>query len=1406
MNSKTLKVGIDIGSGSIKYVVVSNDNIIKDTGVRTIDARPLLVICDLLELINNQHRGSDFLLGITGSGTENINELLDGTYTKETEAITRAINLLYPDTRTVIQMGKESQMYFELIRGKQHRLLVNKCNLGNRCAAGCGSFIEHMTKRLKFESLDHFVASALIAESPATIAGRCAVFAESDITHLYQKGTGKDRIASGICQAIARNFQGLVKNGEIEDEVIFIGGVSKNKAVKKFLEKELGIKKLIVPKFNLYLGAIGAAHGADKKLDISKTIIRIKSEISKPVSYEAVNPIKLEFSSTFDNIFTDLPVPKTIEKAYLGLDIGSVSTKAALLIEIDEKLQLISHFYRRTDGDPLVAVIDTISKIKNDLDTQNIVIKNIIASTTGSGRYLTADFIGAYAVDEITAQANGALFYNKNANIVLEIGGQDSKIIYLKNGNMIDYAMNKACAAGCGAFLEAMAEILNIKLTEFGERALLNISPPAINWTCTVFTKSSIMKLLLEGVNTNDLASAVCMASVHNYLAKNVGNRMIDGDIVFQGAVAFNRGMIAAVESILGKKITVPKFPHITGAIGAARFIHQNHEKAPVFKGFDKIKKAKYRIKSFECKSCPNNCDVNVFNVDSENYFYNDRCEKYSGKDKKGSSNEFPNLFNEYSNILMDSVDLNKNDRTKTIGIPRGLMFNEYYPLYGKFFTELGFRVVPSSPTNKSLIKKALNISLEEPCFPFKVHFGHVNELIENKTNYFFLPTIISTENDNDNFEFSKTCPYLQGAAKMVASTFKIPPGRTISPVIYFHRGRKHLEKVFTDIAKRLKKSKSEALKALDKGLENLNEFRNKILVRGKEILDGIKPDQEIWIVTGRPYTLFDQALNMNIGNKIQNIGILAVPSCFLDLTEVGISEYWSGIYSRQIQIKLQVANSVKYKLNFKIVNLSYFGCGPDAFGNPFTEREYNRPALELQLDEHTSDTGLITRIEAFHNTKEEKTFPKPNIYRDGINDFTKLQNKILWVPYANEGAKLLVASLRAYDIDARILPRSPNMSLELARKKIYTDVCLPMFVTTEDMLYRATKNDFDPENEWFFQGNSNGPCRYGMYDLYQKIILKETGIGDSKVVSLGTVSQHGKMGLMFAKLAFDTMLAHDMLERMYGRTRPYEKYPGESQKVFDKYLLNLIEITPDHKNVLETNKLKVILGIKHHGILQSLIREAAKDFQNIEKTGCKKPIVGVVGEFFVRINEFSNQNIISKLESYGLETWLAPMTEFFSYSMHISKLLAWESLFSGEFNLKSIFKWLKFSLNDRLSQQSEHEICSAANSYLKNYIDIGPEELIRLGSHYVFPDYGGEPICTMGKMEDFAWRNLSGIITLMPMNCIPGITVLTMSQGFGNENKIPVLNLDYDGFPSTIKREQEIQIFAQLVNDHHTN
>ncbi len=466
----SLRVGLDVGSDTVKTVIIHPDNTIQTLAIAKALGQPLLRVKEALEEVARVTGQQRVVCGASGAGAGTLRDLIGTDSIHEPNALATSIALLYPEVRTVIEMGRESQKYvlFEKdpVSGK---LLVEELSLGNKCASGSGSFLDHMAKRLNYDSIEEFARVALEAETPASLSGRCAVFTESDIVHLYQKGTSRERISAGVHQAISRNYRSAIARGrDFVDQVAFIGGVSENPAAIKYLSEELELgNRLFVPEHNRTLGAIGAALRAESDIDIAQAIAKIEAQLAKPLDYPGCDPIRIEHSEIMPRLETQNSEPTTpmIDRAALGVDIGSVSTKAALVTMVDGKTVVLASHYRRTDGDPLAAVRDTLNQIHKQVTEKGYQIGKIAAATTGSGRYLTGDYIGADLIrNEITAQASGARSYADDVDTIFEIGGQDSKYVRMDGDVIIDFEMNKACAAGTGAFLEKQATRLDIPL------------------------------------------------------------------------------------------------------------------------------------------------------------------------------------------------------------------------------------------------------------------------------------------------------------------------------------------------------------------------------------------------------------------------------------------------------------------------------------------------------------------------------------------------------------------------------------------------------------------------------------------------------------------------------------------------------------------------------------------------------------------------------------------------------------------------------------------------------------------------------------------------------------------------------------------------------------------------------
>lgn len=1417
-----LKIGIDLGSDTIKAAVINGggkDEIERIEPIK-ITGKPIARLRDLLIRLKNKSGNSSnkISIALTGSGASRVCEALGIEALPEIDALAASIRAIYDDVEHVIEIGAETQKYLSFFHDKNTgEKLLEDVIPGGKCAGGTGSFIDYMHKRLKYKSIEDFIETGLKVQDPASISGRCAVFAESDIVHHYQKGTSRDRIVAGIHQAVARSFKSLIRKGAVpRKKIALVGGVAQNKCILRHLANELQLddNQFVVPEEAQHMSAIGAAILADNPVDLDNVITRLENWLSTPFEYEHTSPLNLEKSVIMTQGEDDEEIKNTtVELASLGLDIGSVSTKAALITRIDGEYKVLASYYRRTEGNPIEAVKDVLNHISRQIKEKNIDIKKLVAATTGSGRYLTGYFIGANQIkDEITSQAAGVSTFIREKDLtVLEIGGQDSKFLKLRDGTIFDFEMNWACAAGTGALIEKHAKNLNIPITEFGAYALRGDKPPIINSTCAVFSEAALMYFQQNNVSLENLCAGACLASARNYVIKVVRNRSIGEKVAFQGAVAFNQGMVAAFETILERPIIVPPYPHLTGAIGCARIAYEEDETNPVdkkFRGFETIARSEYKLSNFTCKKCGNECSVNVFKVGDETFYQGDRCDRYSGQYKKNLGEHLPDLFREREQMLMNTFTGEPKADSATVGIPRGLLFNDYYPFFNTFFRHLGFNVKPSPPTSKKIIRKGIESVVAEPCFPIKVAHGHAKELLDQGVDYLFIPAIMRSDQKFGDYDLAVTCPYLQTAPDVIKAALEIDKYDTklISPVLFLDRGFKHLRRKMIGVAEQLGVKASKAKKALEEAQKTLAQFREKVISRGREILKNLSPDEIAFVIIGRPYSLHDPGINMNVAKKVRDEGYLAIPFDMLPLSDPDNdpSDTWTNIYPVQGQKKVAAARFIKNKPNLHALVITYFGCGPDAFIDEMFYKELNRQYLTIQIDEHTSDTGILTRIQAHLSSARNDTYlPEEQPVNTTTTPITRLRGKKrLWLPNMNESATLLAAAMRAYGIDARVLPVSKDSSLALARNRISGDVCIPMLYTTQDMLERAASDDFDPEKEAFFQGQSGGPCRYGMYFMLEKILLEELAGKPVDMVTLGNKDSDGGLGNSFLILCWDALVAHDLLQKMLFHTRPYEINPGDSDKIFEKYISKMETLIEDPAN--KPDNILQLAGVFTGGILNELsqiLTDARKEFENVPVDRTPKPLVGAVGEFFVRQHEPSNFSLVRTLEKMGCEVWLAPGTEFLGYSNYITGVHA-EDYWKDNRNLEA-YKEVKLrKLLHKLGRGREHKLFKAVKPYVGHMEDISPDEVVELGDQYVTLFFGGEAILSLGKAEDFARRNLDGIVAMGPFNCMPSMVVSALSRELRKKyNKIPFLNIDFDGFDDNT-RQARISAFVSQVKD----
>ncbi len=976
MNNNKIYLGIDIGSVSVDTVVLDQRGEVLEDHYDRIAGQPLRAVLRVLRDIFTRHSPGQIAgVATTGSGGRLIASLLGGDFVNEVIAQAKAVARLYPKMKTVIEMGGQDSKLLLMIRdGGSEEPRLEDFAVSSACAAGTGSFLDQQASRLKL-SIEEFGQIALKSETPPRIAGRCSVFAKTDMIHLQQIATPDYDIVAGLCHAVARNFKSNIGRGKkFKKPIAFQGGVAANIGVIKGFEDLLDLEEgeLIIPEHFTSMGAIGAVLiSLENGFNNSnfKGLETAEEYLNSPHKTSTKGLPSLSYDDTGKTGELQTRRLKDGEKvdAFLGVDVGSLSTD---LVVIDREKNVLARRYLWTEGRPIEAVRRGLKEIGEEVgDKVNIVG----VATTGSGRYMTGDFIGADVVrNEITTQATAALYIDPSVDTIFEIGGQDSKYISIDTGAIVDFEMNKVCAAGTGSFLEEQAEKLGTNIMEeFGNLALQAKTPANLGERCTVFMESDLVAHQQEGWTKENLIGGLCYSIVYNYLNRVVGDKRVGNNIFFQGGVAWNKGVVAAFEKVLGKKVTVPPQHDVTGAIGAAILVMEERTwERSRFKGFD-LSDRKYQVSTFNCNGCDNQCNIKKVTIEGEDpLFYGARCEKYEIKKKKPKVDPLPDLFAEREELLWGRYEEPKETGKERIGIPRVLFFHESFPYWHSFFTELDFQVVLSDPTNQKIINTSIETIASESCFPIEICHGHVLNLLSKGVDYIFLPSIINREDPDSRFLQSYNCPLVQSIPYLIRAALDIDENMLLLPPIYFRRGKKHVQEVLTKLGQQLGRTAKQVQKAVRLADESQEAFYTNIQNRGKEILAHLPEDKWTVVILSRPYNGCDRGLNLNLPKKLLDMEVLAIPMDFIPLHQGDIAEEFPNMYWYYGQRILSAVELIRDNPRLHAIYICNFRCGPDSFiAHLVREKMGGKPYLQLEVDEHSADAGIITRCEAFFDS-----------------------------------------------------------------------------------------------------------------------------------------------------------------------------------------------------------------------------------------------------------------------------------------------------------------------------------------------------------------------------------------------------------------------------------------------------
>ena len=1404
-------LGLDLGSTAVKAALLDSDGDVLLTRYERHHGRAQHVATDLLRnLLADTSRGTIVRAAVTGSAGRSLADTLGIPFYNEVVALSAALGRYHREFRTAIEVGGTDAKIIELAAaGANDGAVFSNFSMTGDCAAGTGSFLDQQATRLGVPIEDAFGRMALRSEKPPRVAGRCSVFAKSDMIHLQQQAVPDYDIVAGLCFGMARNLKATLARGrDLVPPVALVGGVAANAGmVRAFREVfEFSEDQFRVPEHHATLPAIGAVLCA----------LADASGDTPPVEWDTVTLDRLETHNEtrvghlpplqaptgyLPSQMAPVPEGKMID-VYLGLDVGSISTNLVLLTPEGD---LVAKLYLMTAGRPIEAVRSGLRQLGHQWGNR---VRVLGAATTGSGRYLTGDIVGADVVrNEITAQARGAVHVHPDVDTIFEIGGQDSKYIRLRGGVVVDFEMNHVCAAGTGSFLEEQAERLGIRIKgEFADLALASRAPIRLGERCTVFMESDLVHHQQQGATTEDLVAGLAHSIVANYLNRVVGPRTIGDHILFQGGTAFNRAVTSAFAARTGKPITVPPHHEVTGAIGSALLVRDAHRGGDyaetTFRGFH-LAERDYEVRSFTCQGCSNYCDIRQVTLEGEPpLYYGSRCDKYNKQVSENSEtgNHWPDLFAERERLLMGIADPGDTSPSATrcheavtfgprdggqrglIGIPRTLVFHQLLPFWRTLLVELGFEVIVSPATDSATIQKGVESVLSQTCFPVKIAHGHVEWLAGRGVDFVLLPSILALPRDHESQDYNHLCPYVQSLPYQVESALGLTARgvKVLSPTVDMEGGYDDCIDALRPWASHLDVSEGLLAKALDAATRAQHEFERRCIERGRRLLANPPADATLAVVVSRPYNGCDPGMNMDLARRMREVGLLPVPMDFLDLRHIDLGSDWRNLFWKYGQKIIRAGEIIADTPELQAVYISNFGCGPDSFLQRFFQESMgNKPFLALEIDEHSASAGLVTRIEAFVDSlrgnrgtvtaRPARIFPRTG----------PMDGRTLLVPHMCDHAYAFAAAFRGAGLKAEVIPPSDEESLALGRQWTSGRECLPCIVTAGDMLRELGRDGADPDRLAFFMPSGTGPCRFGMYSKLHRLILRDAGYPDVPIVSpnQGTsfYDDFRKLKRDPTRLAWQGIVAVDtLLQTLYAK-RPYETTPGATDAAYAECLQSVQHALEDGGNIVKT------------------MRRCASRFGSVPTNGHRRrPLVTIIGEIYVRNHAFSNQDVVKRLESLGLEVDLASFAEWIYYTN-------WTRLRRTR-SRRQWRSWLGTVIKERVQRADEKKIKRPLKATLRQMRETDTGHLMDLARPYIDDTFEGEATMSVGKAIESAHQGAAGVVNVMPFTCMPGNIVAAVLKNVRRDlGDLPILSIAYDGQRDG-SLEIRLEAFAEQV------
>lgn len=1425
-------VGICLGATTISAVEIkkSNNSLKISNFIRKEhEGDPKKTLLEIIDSLGNNKK----FFAATGRKFRFFTNIPSITEPEATEIAYQFINKENKEFDAIVSAGGESFLAYQLDKkGK-----ITKIISGNKCASGTGEFFLQQIKRMNV-TLNEAIDLSRKAEKPHELSGRCSVFCKSDCTHALNHGESIASIASGLSKMIAKKIEELLVKINAK-KVLVVGGVSQNDVVMKELKENMDT--VHIPEESPYFEALGAALWAmrvrqDKIPEKEKLFRTDKS------SFEFLKPLK-EFEHMVE--FTKMPKGELVENdtCIVGLDVGSTTTKAVLYRIADKKI--VASVYLRTNGNPVKASRECYEALYKQIGNTKI---NIIAlGVTGSGRYIAGLHAQTDAViNEIIAHARASAYFDSEVDTIFEIGGQDAKYTFLTNSVASDYAMNEACSAGTGSFLEESAyESLGVKMEDIADIALKAKRPPNFSDQCAAFISSDIKTAIQEGISKEDIVAGLVYSICINYINRVKGLRQTGKKVFMQGGVCYNKAVPIAMAALTGKKIVVPPEPGLMGAYGVALEAENMINAGLLEKGDFNLRTLFEREveygKSFICngrsENCDRKCSINMIIVEGKKIPFGGACNKYYNfvhnikydVDRLNHVAKREELL--FKDIYSNDLKTKKSYKKIRVGLNRSFQNHTLLPLFFNFFNELGCEVILPDEIDETGIQKGMTSF----CLSGQIALGYFKNLLDKDVDYVFMPQIMEIKvSDQKKYrkEYQTVCMFIQGEPYYQKATFlrdkKTP--KLINPALNFMKGFEAEINTFIKIAVELGFTKKEGALAYKKACEKQNEFVSSMKEQGRRILSELEknPDKIAIVLFGRPYNAFAKEANKGVPNKFASRGVEIIPYDFLLYEN---EENYKDTYWEMGQRIIKAAKIVERHPQLFGCYLTNFLCALDSIMvQHFRDLMGTKPSLTIEVDEHTADAGVNTRIEAFldiiknyqkvKNLKAtEKTvdFKKATVvidqkgkayYHDSEGNILSFNDKRVKVLIPSMGdlfALAAASSLIHMGWNATALPQCDREALDLGKSITTSKECLPIINIIGELLkylkYQTDKN----ERVALFCVSAGGCCRVGQYRILLDRVIEKLKLKNVAIITLENDSGYAGFGVRFRLDLVKAVHAADVLDDIRNAIKAMAIDKEKGLEIFNR------EVGKIFDSISRINRLNFYKQLK----------ESAKELSKIKliKPISEAKYIGLVGEIFVRRDHFSLMGIPEKLASNGFVLLDAPVMEWVRYTDFLRKIKMFEAKTNFVGKIESF-------LSDIIQVHTERKvkrILSKSKLYEIDYIDI--EKYLKHSKHIFSWTLTGEPGLSSGSALYNLLHKYCGVINVGPFGCMNSrVTeaVLTPEMTINGKEKalqqigikeeilkefkeridnLPFLSIECDGNPFSQLIEARIDTFMFQAN-----